>query len=155
MLSFFKKATPATGTALEQTLRTHLRDVDEDALHGVVAVAGLVVKIAMEDGNLAPDEEAFIRTQLATVGSLGAAGVDAIVATMRAHASEIASVESFDYARWLATKRDREFRLAVLKLLVGVAQSHEGISREELDGLGRIAVDLGLTSDDLTALLAD
>jgi uncharacterized tellurite resistance protein B-like protein len=155
MLSFFKKAPPATGTKLEQTLRRYLRDVDEDALHGVVAVAGLLVRVAMEDEVLAHEEEVTIKKQLLTVGSLGQDGVDAILATMRAHAADIASVEAADYARWLGEKRDREFCLAVLRLLVEVARAHDGISREELDGLGRIALDLKLNADDLTALLHD
>jgi uncharacterized tellurite resistance protein B-like protein len=153
MLSFFKKKPPAVGTKLEETLRRFLIDVDDDAVQGVLAVAGLLVKVAMEDGVFAADEEAFIRGELGNVGSLGAAGIDAILASMREHAKTIAEVDSVDYAHWLRDKRDREFRLAVLGLLVRVAHAHQGVSAGELDAVGRIAIELGLTGEELAAML--
>jgi hypothetical protein len=153
MLSFFKKAPKASGTALEQTIKRHLRDVDDDGLHGVAAVAGLVMRVAMEDDEFAAEEENLVRGKLLEIGSLGEAGARAVLDVMRTHAKTIAEVEAADYARWLADKRDRDFRLAVLQLLVDVAQAHEGIAARELDALGRVALEMKLEADDLAKLL--
>jgi uncharacterized tellurite resistance protein B-like protein len=153
MLSFFKKAPRDTGTLLERSIRANLVDADEDTMQTVVAVAGLLVRVAFEDEHFSPDEEARIRKELRRVASLGESGIDAIVRVMRDHTSVIATVEAADYARWLGEKKDRPFRLAVLQLLVDVAAAHEGISDVELDGVGRIALDLKLDADELAALL--
>jgi uncharacterized tellurite resistance protein B-like protein len=153
MLSFFKKAPSDTGTALERSIRANLLDADEDTVQTVAAVAGLLVRVAFEDEDFSADEETRIRKELRRIASLGDAGIEAIVRVMRQHTAAIATVEAADYARWLGEKKDRPFRLAVLELLVEVAAAHEGISAVELDGVGRIALDLKLDADELAARL--
>jgi uncharacterized tellurite resistance protein B-like protein len=153
MLSFFKKAPKDTGTLLERSIRANLPDADEDSVQTVAAVAGLLVRIAFEDEEFSTAEEAHIKKELRRVASLGDAGIEAILRVMREHTAQIATVEAAEYARWLGEKKDRPFRLAVLELLVQVAAAHEGISAPELDGMGRIALDLKLDADELAALL--
>lgn len=154
MFSFFKKVPPATGSALERALRAHLRTADDDELNGVLAIAGLVVKVAMEDADFAAEEEAFVRTELSKVGSLGKAGVDAIVAVMRSHGAEIAQADDGSYARWLGEKREPALRLAVLEMLVHVARAHAGIDANERELLVRIATDMGLGEADVARFSA-
>ena len=60
MFSFFKKVPPAKGGALEQAIRVHLKTADDDELNGVLAIAGLVVKVAMEDADFATEEAASV-----------------------------------------------------------------------------------------------
>ena len=154
MFSFFKKVPPAKGGALEQAIRVHLKTADDDELNGVLAIAGLVVKVAMEDADFATEEESFIRAELLKVGSLGQAGVDAIVGVIRAHAKTIAEADDGSYARWLGEKRDRAFCIAVLEMLVHVARAHAGIDARERELLGRVATGMGLTEDDVSRLAA-
>ena len=144
-----KKPNEAQGTALERTIRDVMRDADAEAVTLVAAVAGLLLQVAYEDRPYLASEEAHIRDELARVQGIRAGGIDAICAVMRQHAATIATIEAREYAKTLADRTDKEFRLAVLDMLVDVAAADDSISVVEVNLIRRIAERLGLSQTDV------
>jgi uncharacterized tellurite resistance protein B-like protein len=144
-----KKANEAEGTALERTIRSAMPTATEESATIVAAVAGLLLQVAYEDRPYLDSEEAHIRDELSRVDGLRAEGVDAICAVLRQHAPVIATIEAREYAKTLADRTDKEFRLGVLDMLVDVAAADDSISVVETNLIRRVADRLGLSQADV------
>jgi uncharacterized tellurite resistance protein B-like protein len=144
-----KKSNEAAGTALERTIRAAMPDATDDSASVVAAVAGLLLQVAYEDRPYLDSEEAHIRAELARVEGLRPGGADAICAVLRQHAPVIATIEAREYARTLADRTDKEFRLGVLDMLVDVAAADDSISVVETNLIRRVAERLGLSQNDV------
>jgi uncharacterized tellurite resistance protein B-like protein len=142
------KAADPHGTRLAAVVSAHMPGADDDTVHIVAAIAGLLAHIAYADHDYAPEEEAHIREGLTGVEGLGPSGVDAICAVLREHIGEIAAVHAPRHARALRDLADRDLRLHVLDLLIDLAAADHKLLVTETNVLRQTATALGLSQDD-------
>jgi uncharacterized tellurite resistance protein B-like protein len=156
---FFRKKRepppPARGKArIEQLVRAHLPDADQDALQLAVALTGLLACVAYADRKYSPAEQAHARESLERVHGLGASGVDAICETLRDHIAELATESMQLHTRTLRDLCELELRREVLEVLVDLAAADGELALAETDLLRRTASAMGLTQDDYLAAQA-
>ncbi|MBX3226330.1 MAG: TerB family tellurite resistance protein [Labilithrix sp.] len=151
ILGFFRSSEDKRGLVLLRTVREHMPDAADEDVKIVASIVGLLGQVAVVDRPYLPVEEARIRAVLEDVRGVGRAGVDAIVATLRASIVNIAELEAREYARFLRELADRDLRLHVLDLLLDVAAADERVSVAEVNHLRRLTDVLGLTQDDYVA----
>jgi uncharacterized tellurite resistance protein B-like protein len=120
----------------------------------VVAVAGLLAKIAYADGAYSEQEEGAIRTELGRVHGLSPEGVDAICSLLADNISQVALSGDHDWTRDLRDLATRELRLEVLEVLIEMAVADQVLKQEEQVQLRRLAKALNLTQGDYNAIQA-
>jgi uncharacterized tellurite resistance protein B-like protein len=140
--------------ALLEIVRTHMPGADPDSVRIVTAIAGLLAGVAYADQNLSPPEEQKIRAELGRVHSLDASGISAICDALRAQAVHHATTLTPRYTRELRELADRDLRLEVLEVLVGLAAADGEISHQEVTTLRGMATALGLSQGDYNAAQA-
>lgn len=143
-----KRGANVEATRLVRVVGSHMPGADADTVRIVAAIAGLLGQIAYADHDFSRDEERVIREQLGRIEGLGAAGADAVCATLREHVGEISAVDAPRHARALRELADRDLRLHVLDLLVETAGADERIVVAETNVLRQTATALGLDQDD-------
>ncbi|MEM6960483.1 MAG: TerB family tellurite resistance protein, partial [Myxococcota bacterium] len=138
-------ATPPALQSLRQTVALHLPEADEDLQAIVVAVAGLLACVAFEDRILSDAEYARIKSELARVQGLSAAGVEAVAGVLREHAEALFSSGDQFFARELKERCVREQRVEVLEILVDLAAVDDVLTVTETNNLRRLTTAMGLT----------
>ena len=145
---------PPGAEALEDAVRRELPESDAETVLVVTAMAGLLGTIAFADRNYSAEEETRVRTELARVQGMTAAGTDAICTVLRQHIVEVSTVQTPRYARTLIELGDRELRVEVLGLMLEVAAADGEIAHTEVNLLRQLTKSLGLTQDDYNELQA-
>ncbi len=145
-------ASPSGAAQLIDTVRTHLQGADEDTVHIVTAIAGLLATVAYADREWSAAEERRVRAELARVNGLEASGVAAILSALQENVVEISTTQTPHYTRDLRALADRDLRLEVLDVLVDLAAADGSISFDEVTLLRNTATALGLTQDDYNAI---
>jgi len=142
----------ATGIErIEQLVREHLSDADDETRQLVVAIAGLLASVTHVDRVYAQAEQAHVREVLGNVEGLSQAGVEAICAVLDQHGVEIAAGSSQQYTRALCELAEPELRREVLQTLVDLAAADGELSLAETDLLRRTTNALALSQDDYVA----
>ncbi len=133
------------------TVRAALPEADDETVQVVTAIAGLLATVAYADRDFSPVELAHVREELGRIDGITPAGVDAVGTALARHVREIATVQSPRYARVLRELADRELKLQVLDLLLGLAAADRSISTAETNILRQLTTSLGLTQQDYNA----
>ncbi len=149
-----RELTPQARDHLAQIVARYLTEADDATRRIVVAVAGLLAKVAYADGHYSAEEEANIRKELSRVHGLSQAGVDAICGLLADQISHVALLGDHDWTRDLRELADRELRLEVLEVLVEMAVADQVLKHEEQTQLRRIAKSLNLSQDEYNAVQA-
>jgi uncharacterized tellurite resistance protein B-like protein len=156
---FNKKPSQPTKAAtgidrIEQLVRKHLSDADDETRQLVVAIAGLLAGVTHVDRVYAQAEQAHVREVLGNVHGLDQAGVEAICAVLDTHGVEIAAGSSQRYSRALCELAEPDLRREVLQTLVDLAAADGELSLVETDLLRRTTTALALSQDDYVAAQA-
>lgn len=158
MTGFFGRrhnAAPTSGSGagkLYDTVRACLHGADDDTVHIVTAIAGLLATAAYADREWSDAEEQRVRTELSRVNGLETQGVTAICNALHENVLEIATTQTPHYTRDLRALADRDLRVEVLGVLVELAAADGGISFDEVTVLRNTTTALGLTQDDYNAI---
>jgi uncharacterized tellurite resistance protein B-like protein len=145
---------PQARERLAEIVEKYLVDADDATRRIVIAVAGLLAKVAYADGHYSVEEEANIQKELSRVHGLSQDGVDAICGLLADQIGHVALLGDHDWTRDLRELADRELRLEVLEVLVEMAVADEVLKHEEQTQLRRIAKALSLTQDEYNAIQA-
>lgn len=155
MFSFLKKkraaADPGRARELYAAVRSALGDDDDVHVRIVASTAALLVCIAYADCDYSSEEEAVVRSTLARVQGLDAAGIAAIAEVLRAHTVAIASAEATTYARELVLLTEPDFRAQLLDVLVDLAGADGVLTVSETNALRTTTRALGLPQEIYTA----
>jgi uncharacterized tellurite resistance protein B-like protein len=146
-----RAAADEEGHALLDAVRAELNEADASTQAIVTAIAGLLGGVAYADRDYAAAEETRVREALGRVHGVTPDGADAILAVMREHILDIATVQSPRYCRTLREEADRDLRLEILDLLVDLAAADGSISHDEVTLLRNTAQALGLDQADYNA----
>jgi uncharacterized tellurite resistance protein B-like protein len=136
---------------IEQLLRAHLPDVDQETLKVAVAVTGLLACVAYADRKYDVAEQAHAQAALQRIAGLTPAGVAAICQTLRDHIAELAHGNMQIHTRQLRDLTEVELRREVLDVLVDLAAADGELALAETDLLRRTTAAMGLTQDDYLA----
>jgi uncharacterized tellurite resistance protein B-like protein len=132
---------------LQQLIRTHLPEADDDTHAIVFAVAGLLACVAYADREFDAAEQLRAREALGNIQDLSAEGVAAICVALQEHVGEIASVNPQAYTRALRERTLLSVRIEVLDLLVDLGAADGELTLAETDLLRRTTAALGLEPD--------
>jgi uncharacterized tellurite resistance protein B-like protein len=145
---------PQARDRLAEIVEQYLADADVSTRRIVIAVAGLLAKVAYADGHYSVEEEANIQKELSRVHGLSQAGVDAICGLLADQIAHVTLLGDHDWTRDLLDLAERELRLEVLEVLVEMAVADGVLKHDEQTQLRRITKSMGLTQDDYNAVQA-
>jgi uncharacterized tellurite resistance protein B-like protein len=137
--------------ALTNVVRALLPAADAETIQIVSATAGLLACVAFADRDYSAAEETRICELLTTIEGLDAAGADAVLRSLRAHARSFSTVQAPRFCRTLRQHGDRELKLHVLDLLLEVAAADHEITHNEVTVLRQLTTALGLEQADYNA----
>jgi len=126
-------------------------DADEDTTRIVTCMAGLLGSVAYADRDYSAVEEERVRAELARINGMPSAGIDAIADALRRSIVEVSTIQTQRYCRTLRELADRELRVELLQVLVGVAAADGVISHDEVNVLRQLTASLGLDQADYNA----
>ena len=126
-------------------------DVDEETMRIVTCMAGLLGSVAYADRDYSAVEEERVRAELARINGMPSAGIDAIAGALRRNIVEVSTIQTQRYCRTLRELADRELRVELLQVLVGVAAADGVISHDEVNVLRQLTASLGLDQADYNA----
>jgi uncharacterized tellurite resistance protein B-like protein len=151
---FFQRAPKPRSSAssssdvLRDLVQSELRDVDEDTARIVIAVAGLLARVAYADRVYGEAEQTYTRDALSRMHGLTSDGVAAICGVLKDHGRAIAAQNPQAFTRELRDRVDVELRREVLEVLVDLAAVDGEMSLAETDLLRATTSALGLTGED-------
>lgn len=126
-------------------------DADEETMRIVTCMAGLLGSVAYADRDYSAVEEERVRAELARIDGMPSAGIDAIADALRRNIVEVSTIQTQRYCRTLRELADRELRVELLQVLVGVAAADGVISHDEVNVLRQLTASLGLDQADYNA----
>jgi uncharacterized tellurite resistance protein B-like protein len=133
---------------LQQLVRMHLPEADDDTHAIVFGLAGLLACVAYADREFDAAEQLRARDALSSIQDLSAEGVAAICVALREHVGEIASVNPQAYTRALRDRTLVSVRVEVLDVLVDLGAADGELTLAETDLLRRTTAALGLSPDE-------
>src|SRR3954468_125064 len=139
---------PSDAQEILVRVREHLPAADDETVRVVAALGGLLAAAAYADRDYSSEEETVVRTLLARVNGITAAGIDAVCDAIRRHVVEASTVGIPRFTRELRELGDTELRREVLDALVDLAAADGRITMNETNLLRQITTSLGLSQDD-------
>lgn len=114
----------------------------------VVAITGLLARLAFSDRKFQKEERALVTQQLETVKGLSDADRKVILGALTINADTVTEAAGKRYAAALAALKDKDLCLEVLRMLVDVAAADGTVADNELWSVREAANDLGLSVED-------
>ncbi len=153
----FRRRTPQDDTPharqrLAEIVERYLAEADDATRRIVIAVAGLLARVAYADGDYSSEEEDALRQELSRVHGLSTEGVDAICGLLADDIGQVALMGDHDWTRDLRELADRTLRLEILEVLVELAVADQVLTHSETVQLRRITKGMNLTQDDYNAI---
>jgi uncharacterized tellurite resistance protein B-like protein len=149
-----KKSNSSFESELRQVIDAAIPDADDETRAIVVAVAGLLGCISYADRDFSKEEKDASQDVLQTIKGITHEHAKGILHALESNIVEISTVEAPRYTRALVQLADRELRLRVLDMLLGIAAADDNISHNEVVLLRHITKSLGLDQDDYNRLQA-
>jgi uncharacterized tellurite resistance protein B-like protein len=140
---------------LEQLIDTvgrALGRADTTQIRLVAAIAGLLITTAHADRDFSPAEAAHLRAELGRIQGLKGTGAEAVAAMVEKHALRLSTSFVPRFTRILREEGDRELRLEVLDVLLGMAAADGKITIDEVTRLRTLVQAMGLDQADYTEL---
>jgi uncharacterized tellurite resistance protein B-like protein len=142
---------PRASATLMELVRRSMPEASPQDAALVGALAGLFAFVAYADRSYSDGEKQAVRSALVRFHSLPEHGVDAVCTLLETQIAELAHESLQTYTRVLYELSDREARIEVLDVLMGVATADDVLSMDETNGLRRVANLLGLSEADYLA----
>lgn len=120
----------------------------------VVAITGLLARLAFSDRKFQKEERALVTQQLETVKGLSDADRKVILGALTINVDTVTEAAGKRYAGSLAALKDKDLCLEVLRMLVDVASADGTVGDNELWSVREAANDLGLTVEDFDRAVA-
>jgi len=133
-------------------VRSRLPGADESTARIVGAIAGLLGAMAYADGKFSPAEAVHLRAELGRIHGLDAPGVQAIAQLLEQHVVRFSTAFVPRFTRALREETDRDFRIEVLDVLLGMAAADGSITSNEVTVLRTTTQALGLDQADYNEL---
>ena len=137
---------------LTPSVRAAMGGADEDTVHIVAAIAGLLGAVAYADGRYDPAEARQLRAELGRIRGLSPAGVRTVLTVLEQKLVELSTIDVARSARALRELGDRDLRCEVLGVLLRMAAADGAISTREVAVLRQITGSLGLQQSDYNSL---
>ena len=137
---------------LTPSVRAAMTGADEDTIHIVAAIAGLLGAVAYADGVYEPAEAHQVREELGRIRGLSPTGIRTILAVLERKLVELSTIDVVRSARALRELGDRDLRREVLEVLLRMAAADGTISTREVTTLRQITGALGLQQSDYNSL---
>lgn len=139
---------------LADAITAQMRGAEPANVARVIAITGLLARIAFSDRKFQKEERELVARQLATLHGVGDADRKVIVASLMINVDTVSEDAAKRYAIVLRDLGDKDLCLEVLRMLVDIAGADGSVADGELWNLRGVANDLGLTVADFDRTLA-
>jgi uncharacterized tellurite resistance protein B-like protein len=138
---------------LADAITAQMRGADPANVARVIAITGLLARIAFSDRKFQKEERELIARQLAALHGVSEADRKVVIAALMINVDTVSEDAAKRYATVLRDLEDKDLCLQVLRMLVDIAGADGSVADGELWNLRGIANDMGLAVEDFDRTL--
>ncbi|MBO6940127.1 MAG: TerB family tellurite resistance protein [Deltaproteobacteria bacterium] len=135
-------------------VREQMPDATADTWRLMTAVTGLLACVAYADREFSDTEHEAMRTELARLPGMDAAGAGRVVGVLSGNIRALVANGDHGWVRDVRELTSREQRLEILDVLLDLAAADGVIDHSEVNYLRRLATQLGLEQQEYNAAQA-